>query len=314
MLFAHLGEDAYRDASFLDGRMLTPKVNAQWAPFTAVLDALPPPRALQAIFHIGHVGSTLISRLLGELPQLFTLREPAALRTLAEWRASPNAWFTSAQHAARLDACLTLWSRVWRPQQTALLKATSFASELAPALLARPDARALLLGVPPHVYLETIFAAEANRAEAVALAPSRLTRLNARLGGPVFALAGMSEGERIALAWACEGSTLAAARGPTTMTIDFTWWLVDPTSGLIAAAAHLGATPAPGVAAQLVSGPIVARYAKATEHAYSADLRATVLAQARAEHGAEIARGLGWLERTAAHPPITAALEMFAPR
>ena len=51
------------------------------------------------------------------------------------------------------------------------------------------------------------------------------------------------------------------------------------------------------------------RYAKAPEHAYDADLRAAVLAEARQTAGAEIAKGMAWLERAAAEfPAIAAAL------
>jgi hypothetical protein len=41
------------------------------------------------------------------------------------------------------------------------------------------------------------------------------------------------------------------------------------------------------------------RYSKAPEHAYDAALRRDVLNAARAAHGAEIRRGLAWLDRAA---------------
>ncbi len=283
--------------------MLAPQIRTQAVPFAQVLGALPPPRTLHAIFHIGHVGSTLISRLLGELPGLFSVREPAALRTLADHRPTPDSWRTPAEHAARLEACLTLWSRSWAPGQTALLKATSFASELAPAILARPAARAILLGTTPEIYLATILGQDGNRAEATMLAPARIARLNTRLGGPAFNLASLTEGERIAMGWACETASLEAARRPATLNLDFETFLARPAEALAQAAAHLGAPLAPAEAERLVTGPLMTRYAKGPEHAYTPALRAAVLAQARAEHGPEIARGLAWLERAAAAWP-----------
>jgi len=49
-------------------------------------------------------------------------------------------------------------------------------------------------------------------------------------------------------------------------------------------------------------------YSKAQEYDYDAKLRSDVLAQAWAMQGAEIKRGLGWLEKmAAAHPLIMAA-------
>ncbi|MDB5423670.1 MAG: hypothetical protein JWQ29_1086, partial [Phenylobacterium sp.] len=51
------------------------------------------------------------------------------------------------------------------------------------------------------------------------------------------------------------------------------------------------------------------RYSKAPTYAYGPEVRAGVLAQAQAEHGAEIRRGLAWLAAAASTwPPIAAAL------
>ena len=79
-----LDEAAYARASFLDGRLITPGLEADWTDWAAVEQAAQvlPTRA-HFIFHVGHVGSTLLSRLLGEHPALFSLREPALLRDVA---------------------------------------------------------------------------------------------------------------------------------------------------------------------------------------------------------------------------------------
>ena len=72
------------------------------------------PRAADArwIFHIGHVGSTLIARLLGELDSVLSVREPRALRDLT---------FFPPEVSAQLRAALrALFSRTFAPDQTAL--------------------------------------------------------------------------------------------------------------------------------------------------------------------------------------------------
>src|SRR5688572_20394838 len=79
-----MSEADYRAASFLDQRMLRPEsvlIETEWDKL-----AMPPEarRDARYIFHIGNVGSTLISRLLGELPDVFALREPLLLRSFAE--------------------------------------------------------------------------------------------------------------------------------------------------------------------------------------------------------------------------------------
>ncbi len=79
----------YRAASFLDQRILTPnseRAEAGWAELALPAEAR---RDAQYIFHIGNVGSTLISRLLGELPDVFALREPLLLRDFAAAASAP---------------------------------------------------------------------------------------------------------------------------------------------------------------------------------------------------------------------------------
>jgi len=88
-----------------------------------------------------------------------------------------------------------------------------------------------------------------------------------------------------------------------------------PAEVLARAAAHLGGALTPAEVDRLVTGPLMTRYAKGPEHAYSAGLRAQMLAQARAEHGAAIAAGMAWLERAAPslNAPSTSAPAPAAP-
>src|SRR6185295_7430347 len=87
VLLVQLNEGAYRAASFLDDRILTAGLKGGWATVAGLRDAaraLPAPRPLNFIFHTGHVGSTLLSRLLDESGCVLSLREPLPLRTLAD--------------------------------------------------------------------------------------------------------------------------------------------------------------------------------------------------------------------------------------
>ncbi len=88
-LLVQLSERAYRAASFLDDRILTPDVKGGWASLPSVLEAaraIGERKPLHFIFHTGHVGSTLLSRLLDESGCVLSLREPLPLRTLADAR------------------------------------------------------------------------------------------------------------------------------------------------------------------------------------------------------------------------------------
>ena len=272
------------------------------------------------IFHIGHVGSTLLSRLLGADGRLFALREPAILRTLARLKTDPAfkaRTFSDQEFEERQTVFLKLWSRTFEPAQTALIKATSFASELAPRLLAHPSApKALLLFVSPESYIATILAGANAREEAKTLTEGRLNRLHRRVGGDVWRLGALSEGEALAASWAAEMSALVEARraaGARAMLLDFDRFLANPQEQLSAAFRHLDCKTTPKKVAAILEGPLMQRYSKAPEHAYSPELRRELLDEARKTHAAEIAKGLAWLEQAARDAPIVqGCLDMAA--
>ena len=304
--FVRLSEADYANASFLDGRILTPAARLSHAPFADVAQAVSETALMESayfIFHTGHVGSTLLSRLLGAHAGVFALREPELLRTLAQaWSEPPPRWDRARLEAA-LGVFLKLWSRTFRAEQRSVIKATSFVSEMAPQILARSSQpRAIFMFVPPESYLATILGAANSPAESRMLAPSRLKRLNARLGTD-FTLANMSMGEIVAMSWACEMTALAAAAqsaGGRVHWLDFDEFLVAPDPSLAACFTHLGfAAPASQVT-QILSGPIMSRYAKAQEYQYDSELRREVLNQARIVQAGEILRGLNWLEQASA--------------
>src|SRR5579862_3010025 len=75
---------AYRAASFLDQRLLRSaprEARIPGAQLAAAAAGLTP--CARYLFHTGHVGSTLLSRLIGAREEFFALREPALLRAAA---------------------------------------------------------------------------------------------------------------------------------------------------------------------------------------------------------------------------------------
>jgi len=311
-----LTEADYAAASFLDQRILKPGVPTQIAPFAqAEIEAaeMGLAESCQFIFHIGHVGSTLLSRLLGRHPGALALREPAVLRMLAQIRAEPETFprrWTGTQFEAHLSTLLKLWSRTFRPDQRAVVKATSFASELAAEILGRAyRPKAIFMFVSPQSYLATILGAENSPREAQMLAALRAKRLHQRIGAPPQRATCM--GELVAMSWASEMTALTAALPGSRdriLWLDFDRFLADPQSALTACFEHLGIAAGDDQIGTILSGPDMRTYSKAQEYDYDAKLRSDVLAQAWAMHGTEIERGLGWLEKMAvAHPLIMAA-------
>jgi hypothetical protein len=87
VLFTRLRKTDFETASFLDARLITPQTASRmlpWPEVSAAIDAARLAERCGFIFHIGHVGSTLLSRLIGSHAAVFSLREPEILRTLAQ--------------------------------------------------------------------------------------------------------------------------------------------------------------------------------------------------------------------------------------
>ncbi len=296
--FVSLDEAAYRAASFLDQRLLraAPAQALLSAALTQSAAAQLPPR-LHYVFHIGHVGSTLVSRLIGARESFFALREPALLRALADGGAA----------VLPLPHLLALLARTWRPAQRAVVKVSSFVSERAEALLAASDeARAIFMFAAPLAYLRTIFAGPNSRAESRTLAPLRLRRLVRRVAATDWHSDPRSEGEQVAMSWLCEMTCLhqvARERAAQILWLNFDRFLAEPQQALQRVFQALGRPQPPAELEALLAGSIMRRYSKAPEHAYDAQLRRELMHGADLEHAAEIRRGLAWLSSVAQRYP-----------
>lgn len=286
LAFLRMSEADYRAASFLDRRILGPGSEIRHEAWPAL--PAEARRDANYIFHIGNVGSTLISRLLGELDEVFALREPLLLRSFAESPPAPE----------RFDALAALLSRTFRPGQRANVKATSFTSEIADRLVP-PGSRALFLHATPQHYLENILAGENSWQTLQALSPIRLARLQGRCPGLEADPAAMPDGLKAALGWACEMTSLeaAASRLPagTILWMDFDHFLTDPAAHFTAIARFFGHEADEATARAICEGPLIGRYSKALDYEYSPALRREILADARRRHAGAIRDALNWL-------------------
>jgi hypothetical protein len=318
VLLSTMSETAFRQASFLDQRLFTPDLPRQivsWADISSVpLPALPKP---QYIFHVGHVGSTLISRLLGELDGILALREPAILRQLAEVRVSEPAdidW-TSEEQERRIDQVEHWLSRVFHADQQVMIKASSFVSPLARPLLA-DKGTALFLFAALDRYLQTILAGDASRQEAAILADLRLFRLEQHCGQPLDKKESLSLAQTAALGWLCEMVTLWDAEDhcpeASIAWMDFDEFLSQPAERLQIAARHFGRDLSAKDSHNLVSSPIMNRYSKAPEYDYSASLREELLVEAAQIHADDISQTLLWVDQLARRFPKVAAAMAIA--
>lgn len=282
--FVRLTEPEYAAASFLDGRILGNEMQQAVVPWTELEHAaIGLPMRCNFIFHISHVGSTLLSRLLGSHNECFSIREPGILRLLGQGAFSD-----------RLDTFLALWSRTFHPQQTAMIKATSFVSEIASTLLAAvPNSRALLMYVPLETFLPALL--DGAMSDITSHAESRLQRLQRKNRRVDCTLSDLSPGECVAMSWLAEMESLreVAVKFPErTQWLDFDQFLLKPEEHLQKSFAHFGIQTE---VASLLAGPIMQRYAKKPEVKYDTAFRGNLLAASQIKFADEIERGLTWL-------------------
>lgn len=191
-LWVRVNPGLLKEASFLDQRVL-PKVEAR---VRTPLDWLKHQdsitvgqRRLRWIFHCGHVGSTLLSRLL-DSEQTRVLREPQVLRKLATSRLeastsqapwTPDQWWHSWA-APSLD----LLSRHEDEEQGVLIKATSSTAHLMSDILQRRQQDlSIALAMPLDLYLAAMSLSPAAQQDIQGFAAGRLQQISSWLQRPV---------------------------------------------------------------------------------------------------------------------------------
>lgn len=292
-----MDRQAYRSASFLDDRMLQQPVNAHIVEWQSVRSAIAVEARRDArwIFHIGHVGSTLVARLLGEIGGVLSVREPRFLRDVA--------MLGNEDRTDLIFAAQALFSRTFADGELALVKATSFVSEIADELVPKGE-RALFMYASPRAYIASILAGENSVLELATLKASRAQRMSGR----VPASGGSSAAHSAAAAWACEMTALESAAdrmaGRQIAWADFDSMLADMPNELLRVAQFFGFdAPADRIHA-IATGPLMRRYSKAIEHEYSAELRRELIAEADGMHRADIDSALAMLQSAAEKAPL----------
>lgn len=284
----------YRDASFLDERVLDPQRTGAWVPLERIwrqLETAPPPRApCSFIFHLGHAGSTLLSRLLDEVPGVLGLREPLSLRPLAlaanrlalaasahPQGCAPDPALAAACARALPNLHATL-ARRFEGDHAVVVKATSICSVLGAQLLAQHTGdRAVVLTVGLRAYLANALDKPLSE-DYLGFAAHRRDGLRAKVAGFAIDLVAQPPARLAALSWLAEVVALAPLRTePRARFIDFDSLLAAREPQLAAVLEHFG-LPA-RFAAALASSPAFGVYSKQTDFSYGPDARRLTLAR-----------------------------------
>lgn len=308
VLLVRLNDADLRDHSFLDQRILRQEMAYEWlrwSEFEAAAQTLPK-KVPAYIFHIGHCGSTLLSRLVGAATGTQALREPLPMRTFAFDRADARAaLLTDAVLRSRLRLFEHIWAR--GPSKT-VVKATSICTNL----MERVDAAAPMAFIyqKAETHLAVALAGENSLQDLRGFAQNRYRRLQER-DIEMQPLSELTVGELAALSWLAEAvSANRALTQRSASRLDFDSFLQQPEDSLADLCRQLHLDIEPEGCRIALDGPIMKTYSKAPEHAYGPELREQIIADSRVRNGNEIAGGMRWIDQMAArNTEVTAAID-----
>ena len=325
-ILSPMSADSYRRSSFLDNRLVRVGERDIVVPSDALIRLLEksglPAGTIHYIFHVGHCGSTLISRLLGELDDFHALREPAVLMGLSRSYSAldePGFEITRERWAELRDFALTLLARTWQPGQTVLLKATSHAGNLIPQLMSHTrKERAMFLYLDLETYLVTMLRSHTRREnrhyardfrirEFADLAPSRSAKFQ-----------DYSDARIAALTWLLHTREIAnATRDPDIeariLLMTFDEFLATPKRQLDRVCRFMGATVDERRLENLLAGPTARSHSKLPDSNFDSEKRTRELAAVRQEFSNEIDAGLVWAAQVCSEDePFAGLIDRFS--
>lgn len=309
-LFVRVSHGDLASASFLDERMGLQGRDGLWVNFEELRSIGSESSNSQAapgfIFHIGHCGSTLLSRLLDTVPGVLGLREPLPLRELAVAERELDSSLSQLdpkQWNALLDTSLRLWCRPFSAQQRTIIKATSTCNNLvAPILQRDPGAKAVLLYQKLEPQLATMLKGAGGGMDALHAAPARLAFLHGFLNDDSLRLHAMESSEIIAMGWVSDLARFhqlktADSLGARVLMLDFETLLTDISGVLERVLRHLELAIEPDQQLSARQAAVMQTYAKSPTHGYSPSDRSHDLDLSRRTFAADIQRGMQWAVR-----------------
>lgn len=300
----------YLRAAFLDERALAHRpVRGLDTTLADIEQALSNAHAEQPplhwLFHVGHCGSTLISRLLDVLPGLLGLREPLPLLELAMRSiepAAPTGRVSQQTFEHELALTLNVLRRGFADTRSILVKPTSVVALLGPELLSRlPQSRAIGLSMKLRPWLAIMLRDPALRHGMRHQAPVRIAAWHRLTGEGALRIHALDDAQLLSMSWLVQQLQWRALRAEHALAgrllaIDFDDFLADPRSHLLTLAQHLGYAADPVALAPQRCAELLARYAKDPAQRFDADTRRHEIDTATRRFADDIARGMAWAQ------------------
>ena len=254
------------------------------------------------IFHTSFAGSTLLARAL-EIPGVATsMSEPAIYTNLA------NRVTDRSERAAanRLDLVLRLMERPFAPDESIIVKQSSFANGLAEQILrARTETCAVLLYSDLQTYLLSLLKRGLKgRIWGRKLFTTVRSWSGLRLDLPESELFELTDMQVAALAWLLQihhFGELTRAFGPRVMPLESDDIFSASATTLHRVSALFGLGLNEKRTMEIAAGPVFAKHSKFTDRDYSPEARQRDSEAAENANSEEISMVVKWLDTFAAH-------------
>jgi hypothetical protein len=309
-VLVRLEKDAIDAAAFLDDRALPTGAQGLVVPLDAALDAIAAiaPRPHDSIFHVARCGSTLVSRLIGELPANQQKREPLAWLACGVWARFVGARVTERAFDALFEGTSRALARPLREGDRVVVKSTSVAASLIGRTLARePSQKTIALTLPLERWLASVIGDESARDNVHHYAAYWLGDLDIKRPDANLRERPLSLGERLAAAWCAPMMWFGEGRrqAPDRVKVyDVDRLLEHPAVGIAALNAYLGLGADIARIEAVAKGGLLERYSKDPVEPFDPAAREARIEAARAQHADEIKAGMAFAERFANEPLI----------
>lgn len=313
LLLVELSAAEINAASFLDQRVLKRTTKGTWVSWQLVADIFdkaPVGKPAGFIFHVGHCGSTLLSRLLQFAENTQSLREPLPLRVLAQDFADAGdgrSFLTRKSQLERLRILSKMWSR---GAVHTVIKATSICTDLLPYIHSvESGTKSIFIYNRAETHIATLLAGENALVDLKGFAQLRLQRLQQKIDLDIQ-LNQLAPGQLAALSWLSETTSVAQSlekHSEQIETLEFETFISNPADSLTHMLSFLDIPADEETVEKAVCSPVLQTYSKAPEIQYDAQTRATILADSRSKFSKDIKGALAWLEELADQSELVAA-------
>lgn len=303
--FVQVDERLIRTATFLDPRSLV-----QGRQSSAIVDALAlcaeldradvRRRPIRWIFHLGHCGSTLLSRVVDGFSGVLGLREPQCLLSLESYRMeldTPLARVSRERWEGLLSTSLRLLGRGFDPEQRVVIKPTSVCGALAERLLGVDDT-AVFLHIDLRDYLAALLREPGLRHQAWLNTLPRLSDWQSWTNDALaLRLYGLTPARAIALSWEVERrrvDQLQARLNQSVASVDFDDWLADPEAQTSRLASALGLETTQVEVQNALQSAALERYSKDPSQHFDRAARRRELDQSIHQYRDEIDDAMTW--------------------